>query len=151
MKVFYVFLLVLGYGVVHSNGRAREHHAPPIKTFRTKPWDQFFLVQQWPASFCSVTTTPCPSIPPYFTVRSLRVQLKNGRSVNCVGKTSNISKVLYVSQIQKYSCMLLLSSFFIYRYSYDIYLQINPNTKLDMTQFWPNLFGQNQKRNFLET
>ena len=155
MKVFYVFLLVLGYGVVHSNGRAREHHAPPIKTFRTKPWDQFFLVQQWPASFCSVTTTPCPSIPPYFTVRSLRAQLKNGQSVYCVGKTFKISKVLYVSQIQKYPCMLLLSSFFIYIYSLAfiniyiyIYLQINPNTKLDKTKFWPNLFRQNQNKIF---
>ena len=122
MKVFFVFLLVLVFGVVSSHGRTHEYN-----TVTTKSYDEFFLVQQWPASFCSAIATPCPSIPPYFTVHGLWAQSKSDGRVICTGKTFDISKVLYVSQIQQYPCMLLLSSFFIYVYNLafiNIYIYI---------------------------
>ena len=152
MKVFYVFLLVLVFGVVSSHGRTNEYFsaAAPSTTFSPIPNDEFLLVQQWPASFCSLTTAKCPhNIPPYFTVHGLWAQ-SNHHSVNCKGeKRFDPSKVLYVSQIEQYSCMLLLSSFFIYVYNLafiNIYIfwQINPDMKSNLETHWPNLKGKNQ-------
>ena len=39
---------------------------------------------------------------------------------------------------------------YIYIYIYLYFWQLNRNTKLDMTKFWPNLFGQNQNKLFWE-
>ena len=119
MKVFHVFLLVLVYGVVRSHGRTHEYNAPtPFKTSTTINYDEFFPVQQWPASYCRVrvgSDKPCrPYIPKYFTVHGLWAQY-NGSPAYCKGGNgSNPLKVLYISQIEQYSCMLCIVIIILY-------------------------------------
>ena len=75
-------------------------------------------------------------------------QLKSGEDVTCDEKTFKSSKVLYISQIQQYSCMLLLSSFFIYVYNLAyiyIFWQLKHNTRSDLEKYWPDLKGKNEE------
>ncbi len=92
MQMLYVFLMVL---VLRGND---------IVVGQVVAYDFFYLVQQWPRSYCNTGKATCiaTKIPKYFTIHGLWAQLKNGQPVHCTPRPPLQSdfdpkKVLYVS------------------------------------------------------
>ena len=162
MKVFYVFLLVLVFGVVHSHGRARESWAPcsTHQDIQDEALGWIFLSPTVASVILQCDHKLHVLLSPHISLCAAY-----GLSWRMVNLLTALERPLIFQKYYTFlrfknihACYCYHHSLFIYIvwrlliyiYIY-IYLQINPNTKLIMTKFWPNLFRQNQKQNFLDT
>ena len=97
MTVFHVFFLVLVMWAVHSHGRAYDTESiiynntqqPYKENMNTEllPYDFFYLVMQWPNSFCNSGRVSChpPPISNYFIVHGLWPQQTGVSRISCTG------------------------------------------------------------------
>ena len=102
MTVFHVFFLVLVMWAVHCHGRAYETesiiynntqlpykenmNAETVINSKLKHFDYFYLVMQWPNSFCNPGKISCNRpIPNHFIVHGLWPQKTGFPRFDCTG------------------------------------------------------------------